>query len=125
MFMNRIPRFAILLLCSLIVLLLLTSAFSADQYNEALFHGMKWSSIGPSGGGRVLVVTGFPIDPNTFYYGGVAEGFGRINNAGLSCEPLFDKQPISSIGAIAVSDSNPNVIYVGTGEACIRGNISY
>ena len=52
--MNRIPRLAILLLCSLIVLLLLTSAFAADQYNEALFHGMKWRSIGPYRGGRVL-----------------------------------------------------------------------
>jgi photosystem II stability/assembly factor-like uncharacterized protein len=125
MFMNRIPRLAIVLLCSLIVLLLLTSAFSADQYNEALFHGMKWRSIGPYRGGRVLAVTGVPSDPNTFYFGGVAGGVWRSSNAGLSWEPLFDKEPISSIGAIAVSDSNPNVIYVGTGEACIRGNISY
>jgi len=123
--MNRIPRLAILLLCSLIVLLLLTSAFAADQYNEALFHGMKWRSIGPYRGGRVLAVTGVPSDPNTFYFGGVAGGVWRSSNAGLSWEPLFDKEPISSIGAIAVSDSNPNVIYVGTGEACIRGNISY
>ena len=64
--MNRIPRLAILLLCSLIVLLLLTSTFAADQYNEALFHGMKWRSIGPYRGGRVLAVTGVPSDPNNF-----------------------------------------------------------
>src|SRR5690349_15675920 len=125
MFMNRIPRLAILLLCSLIVLLLLTSTFAADQYNEALFHGMKWRSIGPYRGGRVLAVTGVPGDPNVFYFGGVAGGVWRTTNAGLSWTPLFDKEPISSIGAIAVADSNPNVIYVGTGEACIRGNISY
>jgi photosystem II stability/assembly factor-like uncharacterized protein len=123
--MTCIPRFAAPLLRSMMVLLLVGLAFSADQYNDALFHGMKWRSIGPYRGGRVLAVTGVPNDPNTFYFGGVAGGVWRSSNAGLSWEPLFDKQPISSIGAIAVSDSNPNVIYVGTGEACIRGNISY
>ena len=80
---------------------------------------------GPYRGGRVLAVTGVPTDPNIFYFGGVAGGVWRTTNAGLSWTPLFDKQSITLIGAIAVADSNPNVIYVGTGEACIRGNISY
>jgi photosystem II stability/assembly factor-like uncharacterized protein len=123
--MKRTPRLSLPLLWSFLLVLLVASAFPVDQYNEALFRGMKWRSIGPYRGGRVLAVTGVPGDPNTFYFGGVAGGVWRSTNTGLSWEPLFDKQPISSIGAIAVSDSNPNVIYVGTGEACIRGNISY
>ncbi len=96
-----------------------------DQFSESLEKGLKWRSIGPYRGGRVLAVTGVPTDPNIFYFGGVAGGVWRTTNAGLSWTPLFDKQSIASIGAIAVADSNPNVIYVGTGEACIRGNISY
>jgi photosystem II stability/assembly factor-like uncharacterized protein len=96
-----------------------------DQFTESLEKGLKWRSIGPYRGGRVLAVTGVPTDPNIFYFGGVAGGVWRTTNAGLSWTPLFDKQSIASIGAIAVAGSNPNVIYVGTGEACIRGNISY
>ena len=121
--MNRFPRGWLAL--PLLAVVLSTLAFSADQFNQALFEGLKWRSIGPYRGGRVLAVTGVAGDPNTFYFGGVAGGVWRTTNAGLSWEPLFDKQPISSIGAIAVAESNPNIIYAGTGEACIRGNISY
>jgi photosystem II stability/assembly factor-like uncharacterized protein len=100
-------------------------AHDTDQFTESLENGLKWRSIGPYRGGRVLAVTGVPGDSNIFYFGGVAGGVWRTSNAGLSWTPLFDKQSTASIGAIAVADSNPNVIYVGTGEACIRGNISY
>ncbi|HET7105743.1 MAG TPA: hypothetical protein VFI38_02970 [Candidatus Acidoferrum sp.] len=96
-----------------------------DQSAESLEKGLKWRSIGPYRGGRVLAVTGVPGDSNTFYFGGVAGGVWRTTNAGLSWTPLFDKQAAASIGAIAVADSNHNVIYVGTGESCLRGNISY
>ena len=96
-----------------------------EQFSESLEKGLKWRSIGPYRGGRVLAVTGVPGDSNTFYFGGVAGGVWRTTNAGLSWTPLFDKQAAASIGAIAVADSNPNVIYVGTGESCLRGNISY
>ncbi|HXJ14977.1 MAG TPA: hypothetical protein VNH19_22115 [Candidatus Limnocylindrales bacterium] len=96
-----------------------------DQFTESLEKGLKWRSIGPYRGGRVLAVTGVPGDANTFYFGGVAGGVWRTTNAGLSWTPLFDKQAAASIGAIAVADSNSNVIYVGTGESCLRGNISY
>jgi len=100
-------------------------AFAATSYDQSLFKGMKWRSIGPYRGGRVLAVTGVPGDPYTFYFGGVAGGVWRTTDGGLNWQPLFDKEAVSSIGAIAVADSNHNVIYVGTGEACIRGNISY
>jgi photosystem II stability/assembly factor-like uncharacterized protein len=97
----------------------------AQEFNEALFNGMKWRLIGPFRGGRVLAVTGIPGNPNVFYFGGVSGGVWKTVNGGTTWEPIFDKEPISSVGAIAVAESDPNVIYVGTGEACIRSNISY
>src|SRR5437868_9952143 len=115
---NRSTWFVILF-----VLMVAMLAFCADADSGA--KGMKWRSIGPYRGGRVLAVTGVPGDPYTFYFGGVAGGVWRTSDGGVNWTPLFDKEHISSIGAIAVADSNPNVIYVGTGESCIRGNISY
>ena len=98
---------------------------AAQPYNEAQFKGMKWRDIGPYRGGRVLAVTGIPGSPFTYYFGGVAGGVWRTTDGGVSWQPISDQSVISSIGAIAVSESNPNVIYVGTGESCLRGNISY
>jgi photosystem II stability/assembly factor-like uncharacterized protein len=97
----------------------------AQPYNEAQFKGMKWRSIGPYRGGRVLAVTGVVGDPFTYYFGSVAGGVWRTVDGGVNWKPISDKTVISSIGAIAVAESNPNVTYVGTGESCIRGNISY
>jgi photosystem II stability/assembly factor-like uncharacterized protein len=112
--------------------LILTCAFLANaQQSERApidpktYSGMEWRLIGPFRGGRVLAVTGVPSQPNTYYFGAVAGGVWKTTDAGVSWDPLFDKQPTSSIGSIAVSESDPNVIYVGTGEACIRGNISF
>ncbi|HEY1271119.1 MAG TPA: hypothetical protein VGF08_04015 [Terriglobales bacterium] len=123
--MSRIVKRGFVPACALVFLFVVALSFAADTYNESLFKGMKWRSIGPYRGGRVLAVTGVPGDPYTFYFGGVAGGVWRTTDGGLNWTPLFDKEPISSVGAIAVADSNPNVIYVGSGEACIRGNISY
>jgi photosystem II stability/assembly factor-like uncharacterized protein len=90
-----------------------------------LFSGLRWRSIGPYRGGRVLAVAGVPGDPSAYDFGGVAGGVWKTTNGGLSWAPVFDKQDIASIGAIAVAPSDPNVVYAGSGEACIRGNISY
>ena len=111
---------AALALGFMFLLLPLIVARPPEQFTESLEKGLKWRSIGPYRGGRVLAVTGVPTDPNIFYFGGVAGGVWRTTNAGLSWTPLFDKQSIASIGAIAVAGSNPNVIYVGTGEACLQ-----
>src|SRR5258706_9702478 len=86
---------------------------------------MKWRLIGPFRGGRVITVAGVASQPNTYYFGAVGGGVWKTSDGGNSWDPLFEKQAVSSIGAIAVSDSDPNVIYAGSGEACIRGNISY
>ncbi len=116
------PRFlAFVLLLALSVV----TAVAANSPSSSEAAGMKWRSIGPYRGGRVIAVAGVPGDPYTFYFGGVAGGVWRSTNGGLKWNPIFDKEAVSSIGAIAIADSNPNVIYVGTGEACLRGNISY
>src|SRR5215471_1643731 len=88
-------------------------------------HGLQWRQIGPFRGGRALAVTGVIGQPNTYYFGAVAGGVWKTIDGGQNWEPLFDKQPTQAVGAIAVATSDPNIIYVGTGEACIRGNITH
>ncbi len=95
------------------------------QYDPALYKEMRWRSIGPFRGGRSVAVAGVPTEPDTYYFGAVAGGVWKTTDGGTTWTPLFDKQSVSSIGAIAVAPSDPNVVYVGTGEACIRGDISH
>src|SRR6266702_4541098 len=97
----------------------------AGAIDEKLFKGMQWRQIGPFRGGRALTIEGVPGEPDTYYFGAVAGGVWKTIDGGANWTPLFDKQPISSIGAIAVAPSDHNVIYVGTGEAAIRGNTTY
>jgi photosystem II stability/assembly factor-like uncharacterized protein len=86
---------------------------------------MQWRQVGPFRGGRALAVEGVPGEPGTYYFGAVAGGVWKTTDGGSNWTPLFDKEAISSIGAIAVAPSDHNVLYVGTGEAAVRGNISY
>ncbi len=86
---------------------------------------MQWRQIGPFRGGRALAIEGVPGEPDTYYFGGVAGGVWKTIDGGANWVPLFDKEDISSIGAIAVAPSDHNVLYVGTGEAAIRGNTTY
>src|SRR5579863_3657623 len=109
----------------LAIAMLVFSGSVAAQANSELFDGMRWRQIGPFRGGRVVAVSGVPGDPSTWYFGGVAGGVWKSTNAGNTWQPIFDDQKIASIGAIAVADSNHNILYVGTGEACPRGNITY
>ncbi|HEY3202866.1 MAG TPA: hypothetical protein VGL03_04300, partial [Thermoanaerobaculia bacterium] len=115
-------RRIVLLLC-----LLAASAgpLAAQPFDPSLFAGLRWRSIGPFRGGRVLAVTGVPGEPNRFYFGAVGGGVWRSDNAGRTWEPVFDGQPIASIGAIAVAPSDPRILYVGSGEADMRSDISY
>ena len=108
--------------------LLATTAFAVQagaDVDPALLAGMKWRLVGPFRGGRVEAVTGVPGDPTTWYFGGVAGGVWKSTDVGATWKPVFDQQKNSSIGAIAVAESDHNVIYVGSGEACPRGNITY
>jgi photosystem II stability/assembly factor-like uncharacterized protein len=92
---------------------------------KSVFEGMKYRLVGPFRGGRVVAVAGVPGEPNVFYFGATAGGMWKSTDAGLNWKPLWDKFPEASesVGAVVVAPSDPNVIYVGTGEACIRGNV--
>ena len=100
-------------------------SLQAQTLDENALKGMKWRQIGPFRGGRALAVTGLSGDLETYYFGAVAGGVWKTANGGLTWMPLTDKTGIMSVGAIAAAPSDSNVIYVGTGESCIRGNISY
>ena len=114
---------AVLLATSLLGLA--SISMHAQTLDENALKGMKWRQIGPFRGGRALAVTGVAGDPETYYFGAVAGGVWKTANGGLTWTPMTDKTGIMSVGAIAVAPSDSNVIYVGTGESCIRGNISY
>jgi len=101
------------------------TAQSQSEINPALFGGLKWRMVGPFRGGRVNAVTGVPGQPNTFYFGSVGGGVWKSTNAGRTWNPIFDSQSVASIGAIAVAPSNPQIIYVGTGEADMRDSIQF
>jgi photosystem II stability/assembly factor-like uncharacterized protein len=88
------------------------------------FKHLKYRSIGPAAGGRVARAAGVPGDPLTYYAATAAGGVWKSRDGGVSWKPIFDEQPISSIGSIAVAPSDPNVVYVGSGEANIRGNVA-
>jgi photosystem II stability/assembly factor-like uncharacterized protein len=98
---------------------------SAQTLPENSLKPLKWHLVGPARGGRVLTVSGVVGQPNTFYFGAVAGGVFKTTDAGANWTPIFDKQANIAVGAIAVAPSDPNVIYVGSGEACIRGDITY
>src|SRR6185312_2519048 len=87
---------------------------------------LEWRCIGPHRGGRVVAVTGDPDDPMVFYFGACAGGVWKTSDGGTYWENVSDGYfATAAIGAIAVAPSDPNVIYVGTGETCIRGNVSH
>ncbi len=99
-------------------------AAGAQQYDPSLFQEMRWRHIGPLRAGRMPVGTGVPSQPNVFYAGANNGGVWKTNDAGLTWTPIFDDEPTGSIGAIAVASSDPNVIYVGSGEGLQRPDLS-
>ena len=98
---------------------------SKTENEDPLFKGMKYRSIGPFRGGRSLTAAGIPGDPTTYYFGATGGGVWKSTDGALTWTSVFDKEGTSSIGSLAVGASDPNTVYVGTGEACIRGNISH
>jgi photosystem II stability/assembly factor-like uncharacterized protein len=91
----------------------------------ALGAGLRWRMLGPFRGGRVAAATGVPGRPNEFYFGAVNGGVWKSIDAGRVWTPIFDAQPVASIGAIAVAPSAPDTIYVGSGESTLRDSAGY
>src|SRR4029077_7960603 len=122
-------RLALALVAFLFLLLMSVRLFAGPdapkQFDAKLFQELQWRLIGPSRGGRTLAVTGVRGQPEIFYFGSVGGGVWKTNDAGRTWRPIFDSQPIASIGAIAVAPSDSNIIYVGSGEADMRSSISY
>ena len=108
-----------------LLIALLCAHAGFGQIGENLLRGMQYRLVGPFRGGRVLAVTGIPGDPQTYYFGAAAGGVWKSVDGGAHWTPQFDKQDIASVGSIAVAPSDPNILYVGSGEGCLRGNISY
>ena len=124
--MHRLLRITL----SFSALVIATSAFLASfsfaqELPTSLYSGLHWRLIGPFRGGRSNGVTGVPGHPDTFYFGAVGGGVWKSENAGRTWTPIFDSQPIASIGAIAVAPSNTDIVYVGSGEADMRSQVSF
>src|SRR6201994_2037881 len=110
-------------------LFVLTLPLAAQEYPSEMLSGLHWRDVGPMRGGRTYAVAGNAAQPDTFYMGSVGGGVWKTENSGRTWFPIADDPatgiPIGSIGAIAVAPSDPNIIYVGTGEPDIRSQHSY
>src|ERR1700693_191924 len=115
-----------------LILVLLAGSFSfllpgvshAQQYPESMYQGMRWRMIGPFRGGRTRAVAGVPNQPNVFYIGAVNGGVWKSDDYGRTWTPIFDQAPTQSVGAIAVAPSDPNIIYMASGEGLHRPDLS-
>src|SRR5713226_7294141 len=105
-------------------ILLLTTAELAAQVDPNVFSAMRWRHVGPFRGGRTVGAVGVPSQPNLFYIGANNGGVWKTTDYGRVWLPIFDEQPTGSIGAIAIAPSDPNVIYVGSGEGLQRPDLS-
>src|ERR1022692_4611347 len=89
---------------------------SAQNFDPQLYSALEWRTIGPFRGGRTVGAAGIADQPNVFFIGVNNGGVWKTDDAGRTWNPIFDDQPTGSIGAIAVAPSNPNILYVGSGE---------
>jgi len=123
--MFEIRRTIIRSLVNVFIVMAVVPVTIAQQYDSSLYSGLRWRMIGPFRAGRVNAVTGVSVQPDTFYFGSVGGGVWKTINAGRTWSPIFDSASSASIGAIAVAPSDPNTIYVGTGEADMRDSIQF
>ena len=97
---------------------------ASREFSPNFFHEMRWRCIGPFRGGRTVAISGVAHQPNVFYMAAVDGGVWKTTDFGNTWVPIFDDQPTGSVGALAVSESDPNVIYVGSGEGLQRPDLS-
>src|SRR5688500_13217222 len=99
------------------------TTLQAPQFDPATAAQLRWRYIGPVGN-RTSAAAGVPGDPNVYYAGAASGGIWKTTDAGIHWTPIFDDKDVSSIGALAVAPSNPNIVWAGTGEPFIRSHIS-
>ena len=121
--MNRITLLISIAFIEIVTLCVAASTL-AQQYPESTYREMRWRMIGPFRGGRTHALAGVAGQPAVFYIGAVNGGVWKSNDYGRTWSPIFDSQSTQSIGAIAVAPSNPNVIYVASGEGLARPDLS-
>src|SRR5712664_3652391 len=102
----------------------LATAAKAESYDPGLFRELRWRMIGPHRGGRTKAAAGIPDRPGVFYVGACNGGVWKTDDYGRTWTPILDDQPTGSIGAIAIAPSNPEVLYVGSGEGLQRPDLS-
>ncbi len=97
---------------------------AGGTFDPSWFSALRWRSVGPNRGGRSITSTGIPSRPLEYYFGAVGGGLWKTTDGGTTWNPVTDGQiKSSSVGAVAVAESSPDIVYIGMGEACIRGNI--
>src|SRR6266446_1378853 len=97
----------------------------AQEISSSLYSEMKWRMIGPFRGGKVNAVAGVPGNPGVYYFGANGGGVWKTTDGGTVWKPIFDEQPVASIGALVLAPSNPKIIYVGTGVNTIFADSNY
>src|SRR5437870_12680443 len=95
-------------------LLLLSANLASAAADPAFFQDLKWRLIGPFRAGRVLAVSGVPGEPEHFYFGSVNGGVWETRDAGRTWQPIFESEPIGTLGAVGVAPSNLSTVYVGS-----------
>ncbi len=102
----------------------LRTSANAQQFEQKLYSEMRWRCIGPFRGGRTVAISGVPHQPNEFYMAAVNGGVWKTTDFGNTWNPIFDDQPTGSVGALAIAPSDPNIIYVGSGEGLQRPDLA-
>ena len=124
MFISTASTLRGIVLATIAVFITVPTLLVAQQIDPSLYQSMRWRMIGPFRAGRTVGAVGIPSQPNVFYMGVNNGGVWKTTDAGRTWKPIFDDQPTGSIGDIAIAPSNPNVVYVGSGEGLQRPDLS-
>ncbi|UCF07510.1 MAG: sialidase, partial [Thermoplasmata archaeon] len=122
----KMPRgtdFTLIGLSILITFFWSSAHIYAQQINPSFFKELRYRHIGPQGN-RMIAAVGIPGDPDVYYAGAASGGIWKSIDGGVNWKPIFDDQPVSSIGSLAIAPSDTNIIWAGTGETFIRSNVS-
>ncbi len=111
-------------IAGIVVATILCGSARAQQFDQKLYSEMRWRCIGPFRGGRTVAISGVPHQPNVFYMAAVNGGVWKTTDFGNTWNPIFDDQPSGSVGAVALAPSDPNIIYVGSGEGLQRPDLA-